>query len=158
MEIAFFFHYTFLTLIHRKSASNRKSFDRGQPARAEQADQGRYFSQGPFWCDGSHLYEPCSVKKGRNAFAKSIDPYQPAESARADMNQNYFYYRLIFIMLRLSYKTDLLGSPGSKNNCDDLLNSPTPAPAPAPHCHIRPSPNFINVKLSANLYDVEETQ
>ena len=31
----------------------------------------------------------CSVKWCLNAFVKSIDPYQPAQSAQADMGQNF---------------------------------------------------------------------
>ena len=33
--------------------------------------------------------EPCSVKRGLNAFAESIDLCQPAQSAQADMGQNF---------------------------------------------------------------------
>ena len=31
----------------------------------------------------------CSVKKGLNAFANSIDPRQPAQSAQADVGRNF---------------------------------------------------------------------
>ena len=32
-----------------------------------------------------YLYEPCSVTRGLDAFAKRIDPCQSAQSAQADM-------------------------------------------------------------------------
>ena len=33
--------------------------------------------------------EPYSVKRGLNAFAKSVDSCQPAQSAQANMNRNF---------------------------------------------------------------------
>ena len=36
-----------------------------------------------------YMCGPCSVKKGLKAFAKSIDPCQPAQSAQADMGRNF---------------------------------------------------------------------
>ena len=35
------------------------------------------------------IYESCSAKSGLNAFAKSIDSCQPAQSAQADMSRNF---------------------------------------------------------------------
>ena len=35
------------------------------------------------------LNEACSVKSGLHAYAKSIDPCQPAHSAQADMGRNF---------------------------------------------------------------------
>ena len=37
----------------------------------------------------TYLYEPCSVKRGLNASAKSIEQCQPAQSAQADMDRNF---------------------------------------------------------------------
>ena len=37
---------------------------------------------------GDFKAEQCSVKRGLNASAKSIDPGQPARSAQADLGRN----------------------------------------------------------------------
>ena len=38
---------------------------------------------------GLYVYEPCPMERGLNAFAKSIDSGQPAQSAQADLSRNF---------------------------------------------------------------------
>ena len=51
------------------------------------------------------IYEPCSVKRGLDVFAKSIDSRQPAQSAQADVCRNFsvslFFSAIHFIIPHL---------------------------------------------------------
>ena len=46
------------------------------------------------------------MKRGVNAFAKSIDPYQPARIAQADMGRNFLLPLNNFASQRITDKMD----------------------------------------------------
>ena len=46
---------------------------------------------------GLNINDACSVKRGLNAFAKSIEPCQPELYAQADIGQNF----LLFLSLNI---------------------------------------------------------
>ena len=55
------------------------------------------------------MYDTCYVKRELKAFAKSIDPCQPAQSAQADMGRNFslsfFFLHIQITMLNASTKS-----------------------------------------------------